>query len=632
MKVIRSFLASVVLLLPFAPTAQSAELVIGEWTPVFKGIELSISTNLPVVGAPIARRQVAYALRIDLTDPDVEFFTTPRIESNYVAGSREVAGYTPTDFLVRNGLQAVINAGYFSPGTYYSPPGTPMNAHGLLVSQGDVVSSTDSPTYAATLTFNETNGPTFIRSNLPPASNDGVYTAIAGNAAILVGGTNVGTQILDLDPRTVAGISGDRRYLYFVAIDGRQPGYSDGANMFEAAQWLQAVGAHDGINLDGGGSTTLVFETSTGQPLRINRSSAVADSGNERTVGGHFGIYAKPVPGFINDVVAEPGINSAKISFTTIQPAISEVHYGTTEELGTSGGTTAAEQSEHSFTITGLTPETGYYYQITALSNDVPQVSPLFFFTTTNLTSTNLVFDFTNSWKYFYTSLDVVNWKDTGFNAASWASGPGLLWVDTRATPTPEVEPRNTEMPQNIAAGFPFITYYFRTHFEIEDLSRLSALLFQGKIDDGAAFYLNGTEIYRLRLPVGATYTTIANGFPCAGDANCIDEFKIPMASLPSLKEGDNVLAVEVHNYNARSNDITFGLAVHQINSLQVVTPALLSIARVEGGIEIKWDGAGGMLQSAPAPDGPWEDLQAYSGSQAVIPLGEENRFYRLQR
>ena len=631
MKVIRSFLASIILLFPFAPIPQAAELVIGEWTPVFKGIELSISTNLPGIGAPIPRRQVAYALRVDLTDPDVEFFTTPRIEFNYVEGDREVAGYTPTDFLVRNELQAVINAGYFSPGTYYSPPGTPMDVRGLIVSQGTVVSPTDSPEYAATLTFNDTNGPTFIPSNWPPASTDGVYTAVAGNEAILVGGTNVGTRF-DIDPRTVAGLSEDRRYLFLVAIDGRQPGYSDGATLFESAQWLQAVGAHDGINLDGGGSTTIVFETSTGQPLRINRSSAVADSGKERTVGGHFGIYAKPVPGFINDVVAEPGINSAKISFTTIQPATSELHYGTTEELGTLGGQASTPQTEHSFTLTGLTPETGYYYQITALSNGLPQVSSLFFFTTTNLTSTNLIFDFTNSWSYFYTSLNGVNWKETNFIDASWASGPGLLWVDTRSTPNADVEPRTTEMPQNTAAGYPFITYYFRTHFQIDDLSQLSALLFHGKIDDGAAFYLNGAEIYRLRLPLAASYTTLANGFPCAGDANCIDEFKIPIASLPSLKEGDNVLAVEVHNYNARSNDITFGLALHQINSLQVVTPALLSIARVEGGIEIKWDGDGGMLQFAPAPDGPWEDLQANSGSQVIIPIGEENRFYRLQR
>ncbi len=630
MKVIRSFLASVTLLLSLA-VSHSAEPVIGEWKPVFKGIELSVSTNLPGVGAPIPRRQVTYALRVDLMDPDVEFFTTPRIEFNYVEGDREVAGYTPTDFLARNDLQVVINGGYFSPGTYYSPPGTPMDVRGLIVSQGILVSPTDSPEYAATLTFNETNGPTFIPSNWPPASTDGVYTAIAGNEAILVGGTNVGTRF-DVEPRTVAGLSEDRRYLFLVAIDGRQPGYSDGAYLSEAAQWLEALGAHDGINLDGGGSTTLVFETSTGQPLRINRSSAVADSGRERTVGGHFGIYAKPVPGFINDVVAEPGINSARISFTTIQPATSELHYGVTEELGTPGGTASTEQTEHSFTITGLTSETGYYYQITALSNDVPQVSPLFFFTTTNLTSTNLVFDFTNSWSYFYTSLNGVNWKDSSFVDTSWASGPGLLWVDTRSTPTPDVEPRNTQKPQNSAAGYPFTTYYFRTHFQIDDLSQTSALLFHGKIDDGAAFYLNGTEIYRLRLPVGATYTTRANAYPCGGDANCIDEFKIPLASLPSLKEGDNLLAVEVHNYDPRSNDITFGLALHRIDSLQVVTPALLSIARVDGGIEIKWDGAGGMLQFAPAPDGPWEDLQAYSGSQVIIPLGEENRFYRLQR
>jgi len=160
----------------------------------------------------------------------------------------------------------------------------------------------------------------------------------------------------------------------------------------------------------------------------------------------------------------------------------------------------------------------------------------------------------------------------------------------------------------------------------------MSALLFQGKIDDGAAFYLNGTEIYRLRLPVGATYTTLAPSYPCAGDANCIDGFKIPIASLPSLKEGDNVLAVEVHNYNARSNDITFGLALHQIDSVQPATPALLSISLSDGSIQIKWEGAGGMLQSASAPDGPWSDLQSYSGNQVSIPVGDQNRFYRLQR
>jgi len=43
---------------------------------------------------------------------------------------------------------------------------------------------------------------------------------------------------------------------------------------------------------------------SKGDPTELNHSNAVADSGNERTVGAHFGIYALPVPGFINEVAA----------------------------------------------------------------------------------------------------------------------------------------------------------------------------------------------------------------------------------------------------------------------------------------------------------------------------------------
>src|SRR6188768_3501421 len=112
MKLVRSFLASLIFLFAVAPQSQSADLVIGEWTPVFKGIELSISTNLPAQGAPIPVRQVAYALRVDLNDRDVEFFTTPRIESDYIPRSREIGAYTPSDFLSRHDLQVVINANY----------------------------------------------------------------------------------------------------------------------------------------------------------------------------------------------------------------------------------------------------------------------------------------------------------------------------------------------------------------------------------------------------------------------------------------------------------------------------------------------------------------------------------------
>jgi hypothetical protein len=615
-----------------------AALTVGEWIPVYKGVEHSISTNLPGSGTEINRLQVVHAVRVDLQDPDVEFFTTPRIEPNYIQGSQEVAAYTPTDFLDRNNLQVVINANFFDNGTYYLPAGTPMDLYGLSVSRGEVVSVTDHPRYSASITFDPTNFPTMIRSNWPPnVSTEGIYTAISGNYPVLINGANVAPRTdLDLDPRTVFGISQDRRYLYIVAIDGRQPGYSEGANYYECGQWLLALGASDGMNVDGGGSTTLVFESSTGEPIRINKSNAVADSGRERTVGGHFGIYTKPLPGFINDIEVTSENTSANIAFTTLNPTTSKIHYGLTTNLDLTTPQTTTETTNHSVAISDLTPETPYYFQISALSNGVELLSPLQLFTTTNYTTTNLVFDLTNSWKYFPTSLDAADWTNPTYDDSSWAAGPGLLWVDTRSSgPNPDIQQRATEMPINPASGFPFITYYFRTYLTLDSFKPGSSLLFQGYIDDGAVFYLNGAEIFRLRMRTNAiTSTSLALGFPCDGDAECLDEFRVPITALPSLQPGQNVLAVEVHNYNSRSDDITFGLMLSRIEPIEKTNPtaAELTVTSTGDSITIEWEGAGGTLESAGEPSGPWTEIENYTGNSVTIEAAGEPRFFRLKR
>ncbi|MFB7991391.1 phosphodiester glycosidase family protein [Streptomyces sp. NPDC056002] len=58
-------------------------------------------------------------------------------------------------------------------------------------------------------------------------------------------------------PRTVAGIKEDGTLL-LVVIDGRLPGRSVGATFTEAARILVGLGAKDAVNLDGGGSSTMV--------------------------------------------------------------------------------------------------------------------------------------------------------------------------------------------------------------------------------------------------------------------------------------------------------------------------------------------------------------------------------------
>lgn len=75
-------------------------------------------------------------------------------------------------------------------------------------------------------------------------------------------------------PRTIAGITEDGN-VFFVTIDGRQPGVSVGASIWEAARVALSLDAEHAVNLDGGGSSTMVVadELVTDQPLR-----AIADA------------------------------------------------------------------------------------------------------------------------------------------------------------------------------------------------------------------------------------------------------------------------------------------------------------------------------------------------------------------
>ena len=76
-------------------------------------------------------------------------------------------------------------------------------------------------------------------------------------------------------PRTAAGFSQDKRFLYFVTVDGRQT-TSNGMSLPELADFLVKFGIHRAVNMDGGGSTTML--------VRNNIVNSPSDAGGERSV------------------------------------------------------------------------------------------------------------------------------------------------------------------------------------------------------------------------------------------------------------------------------------------------------------------------------------------------------------
>ena len=78
------------------------------------------------------------------------------------------------------------------------------------------------------------------------------------------------------NPRTLAGITA-RGHLLLVAVDGRASAYSVGASFKESARIMQALGAIEAVNLDGGGSTTLT--------LGMEIANRPSDPTGERPIG-----------------------------------------------------------------------------------------------------------------------------------------------------------------------------------------------------------------------------------------------------------------------------------------------------------------------------------------------------------
>lgn len=603
----------------------------GPWTPLFKGIDLAVGTNDPSTAGNFPRLQVMRCVRVDLTDPDVRLFATPSAPGS-VADSRETLTLTVPDFLAQNQLQVACDANFYSANPGGSDPtseGVSCDVFGLEISNGEVVSAQTiadaigDPRYAAVL-FATNNQPTMIFVNRPPGTNSaGTYTAVTGYYPIVSNGVNIGAAaatsypdsfIHQAQPRTVYGLSQDNRYLFLMTIDGRQPDYSDGALDTETAYWIMQFGAWNAINMDGGGSSALYMSDSTGNPLALNHSNYLPAYGHERYIGSHFGVFAKPLPGFINDVKALPDDTAATVTWTTLDPATTQMQYGLTTNLGSYSTFLPAMVTNHAALLTNLIPATPYYFQITAQTTTSRYVSPDFLFTTTNYVISRPLFDFSNSWIYTTADLDGVNWTTPAYDDSGWiGSGPGLLWVDTRGFPNPNIPvPMLTQMPSDASTGYPYFTYCFRTHFTFTNSLNGVVLLFTDYLDDGAVFYLNGAEIYRLRMPAypaQIAYATLASGYACSnsvdyGDAVCPDFWFVSGNFATNLLIGDNVLAVEAHNYNVASPDITFGLALDY--SEPYIAPPRLGIQHSNSTVTVSWNRGGFILQQAGSPTGPW--------------------------
>ncbi len=83
----------------------------------------------------------------------------------------------------------------------------------------------------------------------------------------------------DRHPRTSVGFNEDSTQFYMFVVDGRQPGLSVGMSYKELGDYMKSWGVHQGLNLDGGGSSTMVVRGAVvNSPSDIGGERSVANS------------------------------------------------------------------------------------------------------------------------------------------------------------------------------------------------------------------------------------------------------------------------------------------------------------------------------------------------------------------
>lgn len=156
------------------------------------------------------------------------------------------------------------------------------------------------------------------------------------------------------------------------------------------------------------------------------------------------------------------------------------------------------------------------------------------------------------TWKFFDQGTMPGGWNTAAFNDASWAQGPAQLGYGEGDEATVVSFGPN--------AGNKYVTTYFRKSFSIADTVGLTQLNGSLLVDDGAVMYLNGLEIGRVNMPGGTiTNSTFALDGTIEG---AYTAFTIPKGI---IKPGTNVLAVEIHQNNVGSSDLSFDLSLSTV-------------------------------------------------------------------
>jgi hypothetical protein len=184
-----------------------------------------------------------------------------------------------------------------------------------------------------------------------------------------------------------------------------------------------------------------------------------------------------------------------------------------------------------------------------------------------------------STWRYLDNgSNQGTAWRSPGFNDSSWASGPAQLGYGDGDEAT------FVSYGANSAAKY--ITTYFRRTFSVTNPAAFASLQLRVLRDDGAIVYVNGSEVFRTNMPAGTVGHTTRAATAVGGTAEAA--FVSVALSPALLVAGSNVIAVEVHQSEPASSDLSFDLELLGSTSVSLTRGPYLQLGTPTS-IVVRW-------------------------------------------
>ena len=147
------------------------------------------------------------------------------------------------------------------------------------------------------------------------------------------------------------------------------------------------------------------------------------------------------------------------------------------------------------------------------------------------------------------------DWREFGFDDSGWSNGVGAFAYGSGTQ-------IGTTLSTVDAGGDNLLTAYFRKAFFLTNAAEVVALKVDLRRDDGAVVYVNGVETLRDNMPSGVvSYSTFASSTINGDEEDVFTVHSLRLSGV-SLRDGTNVIAVEVHQRTASSSDLIFDMAL----------------------------------------------------------------------